>query len=173
MSISLSTHIRNSTHSNIVIPNNFLSVLLFGGHLKALTEGKTPIKALAPPPRQLSFNKLLSPLLFLPILRRLSAGPKRRTLSSTGGPCLSAASWSALPRPAYAYSVESGRGVCVNDASQRARPLLGHFSGTTTGAPFGTRQATSSAAGPNPGLSRTFTSFPVSNMWWKSERFSL
>jgi len=167
MSISLSTHIRNSTHSNIVIPNNFLSVLLFGGHLKALTEGKTPIKALAPPPRQLSFNKLLSPLLFLPILRRLSAGPKRRTLSSTGGPCLSAASWSALPRPAYAYSVEAGRGVTVVWCVSKSATVIGSFSLHNND---GALRATPSN---KLGLSRTFTSFPVSNMWWKSERFSL
>ena len=67
--------------------------------------------------------------------------PNGGTLSSTGGPCLSAASWPSILRSA---SVRSNKGRWgVNG--------FGPFSSTTMVAPFGTRQATSSAAGPKPG----------------------
>jgi len=67
--------------------------------------------------------------------------PKGGTLSSAGGPCLSGASWSALPRLASVRSNEARRGVNG----------FGAFCSTTKGAPFGTRQATSSPAGAKPG----------------------
>ena len=46
----------------------------------------------------------------------------------------------------------------------RAEVVLGPFASTTKIAPFGIRQATSSAAGPKPGIYHKFTSFTVRNV---------
>jgi len=66
-----------------------------------------------------------------------STWPHEGTLVFSG-PCPSVESWPALPFPAYTQFNEAGWGVTV----------FGHFCSTTKIAPFGTRQATSSAAGP-------------------------
>jgi hypothetical protein len=75
--------------------------------------------------------------------------PKGSTLKKIGGPCLSpstrlridSASWPVLPSPAFTQSHKARRGVTG----------FGSFPFTTTVAPSGTRQATSSPAGAKPG----------------------
>jgi hypothetical protein len=56
--------------------------------------------------------------------------PQGWTLLSAGGPCLSVASWFALPRLASVLSNEARWGVNLHGASRRVRPLLGPFAGT-------------------------------------------
>ena len=86
----------------------------------------------------LSYEQLKCPVFYGPTP---AVWPKGGTLSSAGGPCLSGASWSALPRLASVRSNGARRGVNG----------FGAFCSTTKGAPFGTRQATSSPAGAKPG----------------------
>ncbi len=55
---------------------------------------------------------------------------KGGTPSQSGGPCLSQASWSALPSLASVRSNEARRGVNLHSAALRARPLFGPFAET-------------------------------------------
>jgi len=81
--------------------------------------------------------------LFLQFCPTPAARPPGRTLSSLGGPCLSAASWAALLGFASVHSDVTGSGV--NGFGSFCRNKR-------------------SSAGPNPGISRTCSSFPVSVM---------
>jgi hypothetical protein len=62
-----------------------------------------------------------------PMVRRLPSGPYGWTLSSTGGPCVSGASWSALRTPESVHSNEARRGVTGFGAfcrNKRASPAV-------------------------------------------------
>ena len=98
---------------------------------------------------------------FVPLSsRRLLFGPVGGCSFIIGGPCLShstrlrtgSASWSALSKLASVQSEVTEQGVHLHSVSRSTRPLLGPFTETTKGVPFGTRQTISAADGPKPGV---------------------